>query len=65
MKTIDDNRRAIILLMVGMFFISINDMLIKYLADDYPLHQIVFIRSLIGISASVVVLQLEGGVAAA
>lgn len=55
---------------LGIFFmllatccISVNDMLIKHLSGDYPLHQLVFVRSVIGISFSLVILQAEGGFA--
>ena len=41
--------------------ITINDMLIKLLSGDYPLHQIVFLRSVIGIVFSLALVQLEGG----
>lgn len=41
--------------------ISINDMLIKYLSDYYPLHEMVFVRSVIGIVFSLILVQLEGG----
>ncbi|MEM1382834.1 MAG: DMT family transporter [Pseudomonadota bacterium] len=43
--------------------ISINDMLVKFLSGDYPLHQIIFIRSAIGIVFSLVLVQMEGGLA--
>lgn len=57
------NRPAlgISLMMIGIFAISINDMLIKFLSGGYPLHQMVFIRSIIGISFSLIFVQLEGG----
>lgn len=48
-------------ILAGMFAISINDMLIKQLSGGYPLHQLVFIRSAIGLLFSVIFLQLEGG----
>ena len=35
-------------ILVGMFSISLNDMMIKQLSGGYPLHQIVFVRSGIG-----------------
>ena len=41
--------RAILFILVGMLCISINDTLIKFLSDDYPLHQMVFVLSLIHI----------------
>lgn len=52
---------AIGLLLIGMFAISINDMLIKFLSGGYPLHQMVFIRSVIGIMFSILFVKLEGG----
>ena len=44
-----------------MLCISINDMLIKTLSDGYPLHQIVFLRSVIGILFTLIFVQIEGG----
>jgi len=42
---------------------SLNDMAIKFLSGDYPLHQIVFVRASIGLIITLVVFaQLEGGV---
>ena len=40
---------AVIFAMLSWVFISINDTVIKLLSDTYPLHQMVFIRSVIGI----------------
>lgn len=53
--------RAIVFILVGMLCISVNDTLIKFLSDGYPLHQMVFVRSAIGLTASSVFLHLEGG----
>lgn len=47
--------------LVGVFSISINDLLIKQLSGGYPLHQIVFVRSSIGILFSLIIVQFEGG----
>ena len=52
---------AITFIVLAMTCISINDMLIKLLSGDYPLHQMVFLRSAIGIVFSLIVLQYEGG----
>lgn len=52
---------GIVFILLGMFCISINDMLIKQLSGVYPLHQMVFVRSAIGISISLLLVQLEGG----
>ena len=53
--------RAILLILFGMVAITANDSLIKGLSGDYPLHQMVFIRSAIGLCFSLVILQFEGG----
>ncbi|MEM8775336.1 MAG: DMT family transporter [Pseudomonadota bacterium] len=45
----------------AMLAISVNDMLIKWLSGDYPLHQIVFTRSIIGIMISLIIVHFEGG----
>ena len=58
------DRRAsagIAMILIGMICISINDVLVKRLSDDYPLHQIVFVRSVIGLALNLVLLQFEGG----
>jgi S-adenosylmethionine uptake transporter len=57
-------RLGIAFVCAGMAFISINDVLIKQLSGGYPLHEVVFIRSLVAIVFSLTVLQFEGGFAA-
>ncbi|MFK7943271.1 MAG: DMT family transporter [Paracoccaceae bacterium] len=52
---------GIAFILVAMLAISVNDMLIKRLSGDYPLHELVFVRSAIGIAFSLVLVQLEGG----
>lgn len=52
---------GIAFILVGVVAISVNDMLIKFLSGGYPLHQMVFTRSIIGIAFSLVLVQLEGG----
>ncbi|MGB3247290.1 MAG: DMT family transporter [Sulfitobacter sp.] len=52
---------AIAFILVGMLGISFNDMLIKQLSGGYPLHQIVFARSGLGIIISLILVHLEGG----
>ncbi len=56
-----DATRAIAFILAGMLCISVNDVAIKFLSGGYPLHQMVFVRSVIGALASLVFLQLEGG----
>ena len=59
----DRNRTnvGILFILLAMFSISVNDMLIKQLSGSYPLHEMVFVRSAIGILFSVLILQFEGG----
>ncbi|MDP6967685.1 MAG: DMT family transporter [Gammaproteobacteria bacterium] len=52
---------AIFLIVSGMVFVTINDSVFKFLAGAYPLYQLVFIRSLIGMLCSLLILQWEGG----
>lgn len=52
---------GILFILLGVLAISVNDMLIKALSGGYPLHQIVFFRSAIGVMFSLVFVQLEGG----
>ncbi len=63
MNTDPKNRSSagIVFILVGMLSISINDMLIKQLSDGYPLHQMVFVRSAIGITFGLLLVQMEGG----
>ena len=49
------------LILLGVIAISANDMLIKFLSGGYPLHQMVFTRSAIGIVFSLMIVQMEGG----
>ncbi|MGD1869400.1 MAG: DMT family transporter [Neomegalonema sp.] len=57
----DRPMHGIVFILLGMTAISINDVLIKALSDGYPLHQMVFVRSAIGIIFSLAFLQFEGG----
>ena len=59
--TEDTPPRAIVLILTGMVFITVNDSLIKALSGDYPLHQMIFIRSAIALGMTLVILQFEGG----
>ena len=50
-----------VFIILAMSAISVNDMLIKQLSGSYPLHELVFVRSIVGIAFSCVFLHLEGG----
>ena len=52
---------AIAFMCGGMFCISINDMVVKSLSGDYPLHQLIFLRSFVAMSITLVFLWMEGG----
>lgn len=48
-------------ILLGMTAITFNDVMIKFLSGGYPLHQMVFARSAIGICFSLILVQMEGG----
>ena len=52
---------GVLFILFGTLAISINDMLIKHLSGAYPLHEIVFIRALIGLLLSLFIVRMEGG----
>ncbi|WP_415921839.1 DMT family transporter [Tateyamaria sp. SN6-1] len=52
---------GILFVLVGVFCISVNDLLIKQLSGGYPLHELVFVRSGFGILFTLVLVQFEGG----
>ena len=62
-QSMNDAARGIGFILLGMLAISVNDMLIKLLSGGYPLHQMVFVRSAIGICFTLVFVKLEGGFA--
>lgn len=57
------SRIGIFCIIAGMFCISLNDMLIKTLAADYALHQLMLMRSVIALCFSAALLRAEGGFA--
>lgn len=58
---ISPSTAGILFIMAGMAAISVNDMMIKQLSGGYPLHEIVFARSFIGLLFSLIIVQIEGG----
>lgn len=62
--TTDETNRPLVgifFIVFGMSCITVNDMLVKLLSDNYALHQIVLIRSLFAIGFSLLMVQFEGG----
>jgi S-adenosylmethionine uptake transporter len=55
--------RAILFILLGVLCGSLNDLGIKLLSGEYPLHQMIFVRSIVGVLVSLVFLHLEGGLA--
>ncbi|NKX46468.1 DMT family transporter [Roseicyclus persicicus] len=56
-----DRSRAILFVLVAVLCGSVNDMGIKMLSGDYPLHQTVFFRSSVALAVSLLFLFREGG----
>ena len=52
---------GIAFILLGVLAITVNDMLFKFLSGDYPLHQMVFTRSAIGLIFSFLIVHFEGG----
>ena len=63
MTSVAENKSglAILFILFGVLAISVNDMLIKQLSGQYPLHELVFLRSALGLTFSVFLVQMEGG----
>lgn len=57
----DNKILGITCVMTGMATGSLMDATIKFLSDDYPLHEIVMARSLVSIVLTLFVVHLEGG----
>jgi len=55
---------GIVCIVTGVTVILGNDVAIKWMSADYPIHQLVFTRSLIAIPLTLAILQFEGGLRA-
>lgn len=55
--------KAILVMLIGIAFITVNDTIIKFLSGDYPLHQMVFFRAFIGLFFTAILIRMEGGFA--
>ena len=60
-RTRSDPRLGIAFIVLAMLSVSVNDMLVKRLSPDYPLHEIIFVRSAVALLFSVALIQIEGG----
>ena len=44
-----------------MVIVTIQDSIVKWLSPDYSLHQIMFVRSVIGLIIAITIIKLGGG----
>lgn len=58
---LSDNARGILFLCAGLFVFSFQDVIIKLLSDDYPVHEIVFIRGLLATPILMVMVHFDSG----
>ena len=54
-------QKASFYVFLGMLCISINDLFVKQFSKNYPLHEIIFIRSLIAILFTLLLVKSQGG----
>jgi len=52
---------GIVLLITGGFIFSIQDVIIKFISGSYPVHEIVFMRSIFAVLPVLAIVRLEGG----
>ncbi|MBT3557532.1 MAG: DMT family transporter [Rhodospirillales bacterium] len=55
--------RGIIFLVIAVSILSVQDVIIRFLSGDYPVHEIVFFRAFASLVPVAVIIFLEGGVA--
>ena len=58
---LDRPRAGILFILGGIALISVQDVVIKWISGDYPVHEIVFIRSPIALLFLVPIIYFEGG----
>ena len=49
----------------AVFMFSLNDVVIKFLSGDYPLYQVMFVRSLVGLACVLAFTNLGNAIAGA
>lgn len=59
----DQPFKAIAILCLGIALFSTQDVAIKWLSEGYPVHQIVFVRSIVGLVPILLIAQFDGGLA--
>ncbi len=53
--------RAILWAIAGMVVFSLQDVIIKWMSGDYPLHEVVLLRTCFGLLLTLVIAHVEGG----
>jgi drug/metabolite transporter (DMT)-like permease len=53
--------RAVVFLICGVFVFSLQDVIIKWISGNYPVHEIVLIRSIFAVIPILAIARLEGG----
>jgi drug/metabolite transporter (DMT)-like permease len=56
----DNPRLGVALVIAGATLFSIQDVIIKFISGRYPVHEIVFVRSLLAVPLMVLIARLEG-----
>ena len=57
----NNNLRGIYCILIGMVIVTIQDSTVKWLSPDYSLHQIMFVRSAIGLIIAITIIVMDGG----
>lgn len=58
---VDAPVKGVLCVMAGIAIFSIQDVIIKSISGSYPVHQIVFFRSLVALPLLLVIAQIDGG----
>ncbi|MGI9462405.1 MAG: DMT family transporter [Aestuariivirgaceae bacterium] len=58
---VDDSTRGILFLCAGLFIFSFQDVIIKYLSADYPVHELVFVRGLVATPLLLLLVHYDSG----
>ena len=51
-------------ILIGVLGFSGHDVIMKWISGSYPLHEVILVRSLVGILVTLVILRFDGGLAA-
>ena len=60
---VDAPLKAVLCVMAGISIFSIQDVIIKSISGAYPVHQIVFVRSLVALLPLLLIAHVDGGLA--